>query len=122
MPTARLAEITLAVDPPASDETNCCGSYRAGSFRAGPLYFAPVSWASLAASGPTVPTPVAYTRIVSPGTAGLAWVTGLPARLAQHRVLLRLVRITYRLALSPWSVLAPKVIPLPAGPAILARS
>src|SRR6266852_1511156 len=80
-PTLMPAEITLAVLPPADDDTKLLAV-----FASGPVYGAPSTMACRAASGTTMPRPVAYTLIVSPATAGLSAVIFAPAMLAQHRV------------------------------------
>src|SRR5258708_1998275 len=111
-PTFRPAEITLAVDPPASEETKALGSLFSG-----PTYFDPVIERALALSGFTGPSPVAYTMMVSPGTAGLFCVRHAPAILAQHSVGLITPTDNDAVELTPAEI----AIPFPSGPATLAR-
>src|SRR5713101_10193945 len=110
-PTLRPAEITLAVLPPTDDDTKVLAV-----FSAGPVYGAPSTMACRAASGTTMPRPVAYTMIVSPATAGLSSVIFAPAMLAQHSVGLVGPTVTVAPVLEEPAI----VIPLPSGPGTLA--
>src|SRR5277367_4927611 len=78
-----------------------------------------------------MPSPVAYTVTISPGTAGLNWVTAEPATLAQHKAELIAVIVSVGLDVVVTRVVALVTVspttdaeigrPLPAGPGIFAR-
>src|ERR1044071_3131362 len=89
-PSASPAYSTLAVLPPASEETKLTGWF------AGPWNFMPVctvDW-TLGSVITGVPRPVAYTVMVSPGWAGLLAVIGAPCTLAQQSAGVVAVMIT----------------------------
>src|SRR5271170_8378921 len=106
------AEMTLAVLPPMSEDTE-----ETGSLFGGPRYWAPSIMASLAASGPTRPRPVAYSRIVSPGIAGLSEVIGAYCLFAQQSTLF--VAVNRRFA--PLLTDTTMGMPLPTGPGSFER-
>src|ERR1700693_2535506 len=83
-----------------------------------------------AACGPTNPSPVAKTPIISPGKAGLSALTGAPATLAQQRteLIAVMVSVAVPVVTTPVDevVLAPLACahiasPLPALPGTFAR-